>query len=129
MLNVTNHKPAVKVSDQAVISAVSNSSIRIAKSSYPPRVTLGTTIITGASKKDIVSTKMSNSNISLTSRHGLSQNAINTALCDDTSALCDDTIILAGQYIDYSEQPTSILKNQLSTILVSSTKIIGVVHG
>lgn len=129
MHSVINPRPVAKINSLPVGATVGRSIIRVEKSSYPPRVTLGTTIITGASKKDIVSTKMSNSNISLTSRHGLSQNAINTALCDDTSALCDDTIILAGQYIDYSEQPTSILKNQLSTILVSSTKIIGVVHG
>ena len=105
MLSVTNHKPAVRVSDQAVISVASNYFIRIAKSSYPPRVALS------PSKINITSSKIVTSQINLTSDtptailNPIVNGSDTTELCNSTTALCDDTLALAGTYIDYSVVP------------------------
>lgn len=129
MLSVTNPRPVAKVSHQAVIPTGHRSIIGTAKSSNPPRVTLRNTIISATSKINITRAKVLTSKIVLTSKSGLSQDAINTALCDDPLALCDDATILAGQYVDYSERPITTQSPKPRNMHVTNLKVVGAING
>jgi len=61
--------------------------------------------------------------------NGLSQGAVDTALCDDTVALCDDSVILAGEYIDYSQHPRATLVRQRLVLSARRQPVAGVING
>lgn len=128
MHSVTNPRPVAKVSSQAIIATSRRPIIGTATSSYPPRVTLITTTISATSKPSKIDLTSAPIKLSL-SLPGLSQDAVGTALCDDLTALCDDTVILAGEYVDYSDHPFIASQKFVPKHRVGRLVIAGVSNG